>query len=346
MTANTNTNGLDVDMTHLESALAAVTVPEDRLREVDTLPEDKLRTCLKDAYAALAAKERDLLLAAEIGQSLLDANNDLRAALTESESSAPARLAAKARARLAESMDAAGHHAGDDEILAKLEQHNQDLESRVAQLELDLRDSRNAHRRDVKNLEVDLDREVKRAEALETRLADALATKEKLARDNVELKVKLAGGNRSEDSLDSLQDELLTLRGERDALTEANAQLADQLTVAVTKADDIRTQLLDSDKQLKEFADLQESYKHQARHIIELRELVDDLRMRLAKVNGQADMEPGVSSIRSTWSSEVAAENSATSLISELEQAWVKEHGEPKTAFSGLLDSMRNLLIN
>ncbi|KAI9188853.1 hypothetical protein H9P43_000275 [Blastocladiella emersonii ATCC 22665] len=333
-----------VDMQSLETALAAVAVSEERIQELESLDAAQLRDLLRDAYATINKKERDLLLAAEIGQSLLDANNDLRLALSESEDSAPARAAARTRAHLAAAVGAGSGEA--DEVLAKLEAHNRDLEARVDSLEAELRESRAAHRRDAKQLAVELERERARAEALEARANDAQAAKEKLARDNIDLKVRLASGGDASADLAEFQDELLSLRGERDALAEANQQLALQLTVAATQADELKGELDESRKQVREFHDLQESWKYQARHIIELRDLVDEQRARIAKITGAADANAtaGIAAIPTTRSSEIAVEKSQTSLISELEAAWVKEHGEPKTGFSGLIDSMRGLL--
>ncbi|KAI9223990.1 hypothetical protein BC828DRAFT_374588 [Blastocladiella britannica] len=337
-----------VDLAELQSAVAAVSVPEDRLAEIQALSDpDQLKALLLDAYATIAAKERDLVLAAQIGQSLLDANNDLRAALLEAETSAPARFASHTRAQMAAAADAAGDDAAAG--LSDLAAHARDLEFRVDALDRELRETRATHRREAKQLAVELDRERARAEQHEQRAADLAAARDKLARDAVDLKAKMTTGARDADAdAAATAQELEALVSERDTLAEANGYLARQLASAVTKADDATSLLEAREKQVAEFADLQESWKYQAKHIVELRELIDEQRVRIAKLSGAADANAtsGMRAVPQTRSSEIAVEKSHTSLISELEAVWVKEHGEPKSGFTSLLDGMRGMLLN
>ncbi|KAJ3351680.1 hypothetical protein AMAG_13847 [Allomyces macrogynus ATCC 38327] len=345
-----------MDMESLNSALAAVAVSDDDLRQLDELDADELRALVKSAYEQVAAKERDLLLAAEIGQSLLDANTDLKNALAAAELSA-------ARATLAERVKAG--IAADtlppewDEILAKLQAHNTDLQARTDELERELRELRVAATKETRRLTDEVAAQRDRADAAEAKLADVTATKDRLAREKLELKVRLAklasqpipddaDAEAPEPAADEaapvpehlaeLTEELYQLRDERDALSEANAELATKLADALTTVDDFAARTAKSERKVAEFRHLQDSYKYQAQHITELSELVEKQRVWLNQLTDGEEL-PAVA--RPNRSADAAMRESNSSLISELERAWSQQQAEPPKGFFGLLDSLR-----
>ncbi|KNE66908.1 hypothetical protein AMAG_19549 [Allomyces macrogynus ATCC 38327] len=183
---------------------------------------------------------------------------------------------------------------------------------------------------------------------------------DRLAREKLELKVRLAklasqpipddaDAEAPETAADEaapvpehlaeLTEELYQLRDERDALSEANAELATKLADALTTVDDFAARTAKSERKVAEFRHLQDSYKYQAQHITELSELVEKQRVWLNQLTDGEEL-PAVA--RPNRSADAAMRESNSSLISELERAWSQQQqAEPPKGFFGLLDSLR-----
>ncbi|KAJ3356886.1 hypothetical protein GGF32_001379 [Allomyces javanicus] len=366
-----------LDMSSLSSALAAVSTPADkRLQHLDEIDEQSLRDLVKDVFKQVAAKERDLVLAAQIGQSLLDKNNELQAALAAAQASHPTTPDADNDADESDSPRPAPAELPAD--YADLEAHNADLAGRIGDLERALRDLRNASRREVRHLAAEIASCKDRADAAEAKAAEVAVVKDRLAREKLELKVQLAKAQATaaaaaaaaaEDEeagtpedvpvpvgLEDLEEELYALRDERDALSETNQEMATRLADALTKLDDMAQRYEAMERTLAEYTALQDSYKLQAAHITELSELVETQRRQLAPAAEGDEVEEHEVGTEVVEQHEGLfarlrhhrenADASNASLIAELERAWAKERGPqpPASGFSGLFEGVRSLL--
>ncbi|KNE69663.1 hypothetical protein AMAG_14218 [Allomyces macrogynus ATCC 38327] len=365
-----------LDMSSLSSALAAVSTPADkRLQHLDEIDEQSLRDLVKDVFKQVAAKERDLVLAAQIGQSLLDKNNELQAALAAAQASHPT------SSDDAENDESDSPRPAPAELpadYADLEAHNADLAGRIGDLERALRDLRNASRREVRHLAAEIASCKDRADAAEAKAAEVAVVKDRLAREKLELKVQLAKAQAAaaaaaaaaaedeeagapEDApvpvgLEDLEEELYALRDERDALSETNQEMATRLADALTKLDDMAQRYEAMERTLAEYTALQDSYKLQAAHITELSELVETQRRQLAPAaegDEAEEHEVGTEVVEQHEGlfarlrhHRENADASNASLIAELERAWAKERGPqpPASGFSGLFEGVRSLL--
>ncbi|KAJ3370832.1 hypothetical protein GGF31_003860 [Allomyces arbusculus] len=365
-----------LDMSSLSSALAAVSTPADkRLQHLDEIDEQSLRDLVKDVFKQVAAKERDLVLAAQIGQSLLDKNNELQAALAAAQASHPT------AADDVENDDSDNPRPTPAELpadYADLEAHNADLAGRIGDLERALRDLRNASRREVRHLAAEIASCKDRADAAEAKAAEVAVVKDRLSREKLELKVQLAKAQAAaaaaaaaaaedeeagapEDApvpvgLEDLEEELYALRDERDALSETNQEMATRLADALTKLDDMAQRYEAMERTLAEYTALQDSYKLQAAHITELSELVETQRRQLAPAAEGDEVEEHEVGTEVVEQHEGLfarlrhhrenADASNASLIAELERAWAKERGPqpPASGFSGLFEGVRSLL--
>ncbi|KNE68211.1 hypothetical protein AMAG_12890 [Allomyces macrogynus ATCC 38327] len=367
-----------LDMSSLSSALAAVSTPADkRLQHLDEIDEQSLRDLVKDVFKQVAAKERDLVLAAQIGQSLLDKNNELQAALAAAQASHPSTTDSDD----ADNADSDSPRPTPAELpadYADLEAHNADLAGRIGDLERALRDLRNASRREVRHLAAEITSCKDRADAAEAKAAEVAVVKDRLAREKLELKVQLAKAQAAaaaaaaaaaededagapEDApvpvgLEDLEEEMYALRDEREALSETNQEMATRLADALTKLDDMAQRYEAMERTLAEYTALQDSYKLQAAHITELSELVETQRRQLAPAAEGDEVEEHEVGTEVVEQHEGLfarlrhhrenADASNASLIAELERAWAKERGPqpPASGFSGLFEGVRSLL--
>ncbi|KAL7753465.1 hypothetical protein RI367_001240 [Sorochytrium milnesiophthora] len=314
-----------LDADDVGTQLQSMQINEAVLAEIDSISDVAvLRQQVKNALEAVAEKERDLLLAAEIGQSLLLDNNDLRAKCEAFERAGVVVGLASPTTMLEEPEDAeddadkqhrtAGADGGPTSPLtrshstlnstqstvARLEQQNAELSARVESLTAELKETKLAAKREAKRLLEEAALHKHQADTAETQCKNMTAQRDKLAKDKIELKgqvakLEAAGALKHEhDHIDDLEAELNKSRAKVYALESTNDDLGKKLTAVAERADELEKRNDELERQAKEFSQMQESWKYQARHITELSEMVEEQRTRLnAFAQLLAEYQPG-----------------------------------------------------
>ncbi|KAI9138995.1 hypothetical protein BKA69DRAFT_1126917 [Paraphysoderma sedebokerense] len=332
----------DADFESVRHALANLAIPESKLVEIDNLDIETLKERLRDSYQTIAEKERDLLLAAEIGQSLLQSNNEWKSKYDT--------LITEIQSDKDHNPKSPKQVSPSNYELGRLESENLELRSRVETLEKDYNEYKQTTKKHIKKLEDDVTYQKKRAEESEKKYEEVVVVKDRLVKEKLELKLQLAKEshtNQSEVSfISDLEFELSQLRSQTTSLTISNSKLTKELSHVLEEAKlhQDRVQFLEG--QINEYRDLQESYKYQAKHIIEMSELIEDQRSRLSQLTLQLEqlgVQPAVTGSALTRSGSASGLalmlSNPKNLIGELEAAWARQHGSKAiSAFNTLVE--------
>ncbi|KAJ3350668.1 hypothetical protein HDU83_009491 [Entophlyctis luteolus] len=247
---------------------------------------DDLNDKLAEALEALAEKERDLIMAAEFGQSLLQANARLQQQLAE--------------------LQAAKGSGGDDEsevaVLKRrlreteknADRQIQALNRQTQTLTQDLRAALNDHKRS----EAEHAKQVRMLEAdLEALMAQVGSSKSDSAAAVAASNVTTAFATSSVAAVTATSDDetILQISKLQDELAQLNQWKVDaEKTIATTTAtlQESIVRLHDQEDRLQAAASMRQEFERRGTLIIQLREQVEDLRARLDSA-AQEEVENG-----------------------------------------------------
>lgn len=294
----------------------------------------------------------DLMLAAEIGKSLLENNIRLKTSY-EDLLQKTQRAAAAAAAPLptpSSSLDPptvmlndsgidSGSEQGEDDgmrfvpshrtreaMIEVLERKNVELTKR---LEAALAEKEAADRKNVKKTR-QLEAEI---EALKSNL-DIATTKIQELEEMNERQRRMQQHNEEEDQrkvVDELLDRIDQLRAENEAVSASKAQVESQLARTLRDLKELKNQFEQFQFTQKEYETLQEAYERQFRHVAELKESVEEHRSLLQKLKDRgvriysASTTPAPSVCHGRRDSVVAIRNT---LLGELESEWLKQRSK------------------
>ncbi|KAI8833444.1 hypothetical protein BJ741DRAFT_612137 [Chytriomyces cf. hyalinus JEL632] len=237
------------------------------------MAQDQIELQLQQALEELTQKEQDLIKAAEFGQLLLQSNMQLQTQLDafSSNSAASAGPAddASLRMRMRETEKAA------ERQIQALTRQNQTLQQDLRAALQDQRRAEHDHAKEVTALETDLDalrselERAAKASAVNARAQKAAAADE------------AAAANADEDIIAELQKEVATLAAFK---KEADKKIK-ETSLALQ---DALLRIQDQQDRLDAAASMRQEFERRGTLIIELKEQVEDLHMRLADAQDAA----------------------------------------------------------
>ncbi|KAJ3282833.1 hypothetical protein HDU79_009617 [Rhizoclosmatium sp. JEL0117] len=237
---------------------------------MSNLSKAELETRLAEALEQMAEKERDLIMAAEFGQQLLEANARLQAQVEEVKIGGGSDEVSQLKLRLRETEKNA------DRQIASLTRQTQTLTSDLRAALTDAKKSESEHAKQVRQLESDLDS-----------LRADFAALSQSAQKNVSSRVTVI-----EDNSDSISENVISdLQAQIQALTNAKkeAEATVQKTTAALQESIVR--LHDQEDRLQAAAAMRQEFERRGTLIVQLKDQVEDLSTRLQELQDSVSAE-------------------------------------------------------
>ncbi|KAI8068619.1 hypothetical protein BC940DRAFT_366816 [Gongronella butleri] len=322
-------------------------------------PQD-LVGLLKSAYSHLREKEKDLVLAAEVGRHLLTS----KAQLEKNYESLLASMDA------GPSTDHENSHAIDDDdddddteapemrfipslqaqqiMMEVLEQKNKELQLQLDQLENEKQNLSKSSIERTKELEhgihvlkSDLDMATAKIHELEAMQTTNQADATQMRRGSRRRRAEHASNSDTSDSdgsMDELQQDLNRLQGEKQQAIEAKRELESKLKLAMTDLRQLKQQFQQFEFSQDTYKSMQQTYERQMMHIHELnttleehRALFQKLRDRGINVHGLSSPTPSVIMTPSVHEGRGASRGGPRqSLLDEMERLQMRHAQENK----------------
>ncbi|KAL0080009.1 hypothetical protein J3Q64DRAFT_1752236 [Phycomyces blakesleeanus] len=308
---------------------------------------------LKNAYSAMKEKEKDLLLAAEIGKSLLENNMALKSKYEHLLEQAQA-YHAENEAEMLEQISMASRFDDDNDdddmrfittqnarktLIETLERKNKEMEQMLERAlhksnEMDEANEAKSEEleQEIERLRESLDQAAVKVQELESATRHAKLNGEQRMTERA-----TSEGVRHYDQDDSviaveLAEKLARLETENAAISFAKNAIKQRLTSALHDLNHLRQQFDSFEFTQQGYQDLQEGYQRQFTHIAELNESLEDHRHVLSKLRDRGQWSgkhtptpsehPGGSLVKAS----LLERN--TSLLGELQSTWSKGMGD------------------
>ncbi|KAL1922469.1 uncharacterized protein VTP21DRAFT_10008 [Calcarisporiella thermophila] len=309
---------------------------------INRLNDAEVRRCLRDAYRMIKEKDRDLILAAEIGQSLLEKNDALAmecerlhrqfAAHAQQQSQHPPEPAAE------ESSDTSTKRCEDErhDVLAALaddlERANADLRKELEQANRRADEASKQGERRIKKLagefdqiKAQLDKQFRINEELEEQKQRLAREKAALVRERAEMAKGEVEGEKLQSRVYELEELIETLTVGRTEAEERMESLSEEVAILQEKC-------VEYQEQLEDLEHLKDTCEQQSVQIAELNASLEESRETIHALNARLSMlEP---------ESENGSNNDGVTLFSEVEDRRVELENKNKhlsQAHAGLL---------
>ncbi|CAO3703767.1 unnamed protein product [Rhizopus stolonifer] len=288
---------------------------------------------LKNAYSALKDKEKDLVLAAELGKSLLEHNLRLKSSYdsllhntppitpsTSTSSQFIQTVVVAAEEEEADTMRFIPSRVAREAMIEVLEKKNSELsmklETAVSEQERLIKTSSKSTRKlenEIGLLKSNLDIATAKIQELEDMNSRQRKQEEKRKRAQVVLD--------SKDVVEELYDEIGKMEQEKEAIEQSKLELEAKLVVTLKDLSELKNQFEQFEFTQRGVEELQEAYERQYAHIEELKASLEEHRTILQKLR-----ERGVN-IHSTPAPSLHPDervDQRPTLLGELETEWLK----------------------
>ncbi|KAG0169346.1 hypothetical protein DFQ28_003709 [Apophysomyces sp. BC1034] len=315
---------------------------------------NELIPMLKNAYSTLKDKEKDLVLAAEIGKKLLENNKELKSSyenlLQQAQAPVPIPLPTPSSSLVtvcdtipdesdsgidsAQESDDDGHsdmrlipsRGTREAMIEELERKNMELSKRLETLGNEQGATDRFHVKKVRKLQSEID-------ALKSSLENATAKIEELEEitERQKLSIPVAENDtENEKIVENLLSTVNKLETENSKISQSKAALEQKLLETFKDLRSLKSEFERFQFTQKDHEELQEAYDRQFQHIAELNESLEEHRILLQELK-----ERGVNlhSARSTPAPSTYDDNSGEpfrhTLLGELENEWIKRNQHP-----------------
>ncbi|EPB88237.1 hypothetical protein HMPREF1544_04945 [Mucor circinelloides 1006PhL] len=301
---------------------------------------------LKNAYSALKDKEKDLVLAAELGKSLLEHNLRLKSSYDSLLQSSTPPITPSSSTAIPDELDSgidsptSSDEDEDEEetmrfvpsrgtreaMIEVLERKNTELQTKldVAMQEQDNLSRSNSKK--TRQLENEISILKSNLDIASTKIQELQAMNERQRK--MELSNSMTTNKKQED--DALVDELYTeidkIQHEKELVAQSKAELEAKLAATLKDLGDLKKQFEKFEFTQQDFEKLQEAYERQFAHIDELNSSLEEHRTILQKLK---DKGINIHSARSTPAPSCYGDDQnqtgfRNTLLGELESEWMK----------------------
>ncbi|KAI8876329.1 hypothetical protein K501DRAFT_338165 [Backusella circina FSU 941] len=315
---------------------------------------------LKHVYKSLKDKEKDLVLAAEIGKSLLEQNVQLKNSYDKLVKSSTAAIDESMLQHVDSGDDKRGADSGidstDDEeadirfvpsrgtreaMIEVLERKNLDLNQKLERT-MELQDkNRRSHTKDTKKLENEISYLTSSLEIATNKIQELHEMNER--QKTIELPPK---SDYNGSVVERLYDQIDSIETEKEQLSQSKLELQSKLSETLKDLQKLKNQFEKFEFVEQDFKQLSEAYERQFSHIDQLNSSLKDHQNVLQKLK-----EKGVNihSVRSTPAMSVIDDQDdeyqlQSTLLEELETQWLKANGsKPNTPTRSINESFQSL---
>ncbi|KAG1049822.1 hypothetical protein G6F43_007876 [Rhizopus delemar] len=275
---------------------------------------------LKNAYHTLKDKEKDLLLAAELGKSLLEHNLQLKSSydsLLKKSTTPPISPSSSTSTKFTDKDDMRfiPSHTACEAMIDVLEKKNVELTRKIeltvkAQEEL-------KHPKNIKRLKDEICFLKSQLDIASTKIQELQDMRSRQKHP----KVRRAPEKEEEDVIERLYETLDQKREEKASVHRSKLELESKLAVTLKDLCELKRQYDSFQFTLQDFEQLQQAYERQKAHVEELKSSLEEHRVMVQKLNGEPDSVPLVPNM---------------SLLSELEYHWLKSPSVILSKVTGL----------
>ncbi|KAI8880777.1 hypothetical protein K501DRAFT_286724 [Backusella circina FSU 941] len=320
----------------------------------------ELGSLLKTAYKSLKQKERDLLLAAEIGKSLLEQNQTLKSDYTQllhnTESyhkgeiveKAPESTGSREEEEEEQQMRIVSNSKAYNAVIESLERKNAEIQQLLDQTHKNNSSTEQSYERKIRKFEHEIFMLQNSLDNAGQRIQELEESRNNLCERTRCLDEKKIQQQRTEDLLlmEELTFKLDELVHENKQLKVSKNSVTEKLAIALNDLDRLRQDFENFELTRESYANLQIEFSRQANHVDELNESLEDHRIILARLRDKglwsssqhSDILSGSglndSNISTCFSSK------KNNLLGELEIAWRKnslnEVSTSTTSVSGI----------
>ncbi|KAI8387532.1 hypothetical protein BD560DRAFT_382777 [Blakeslea trispora] len=302
----------------------------------------ELGSLLKSAYKSLREKEKNLLLAAEIGKSLLEHNQALKSdydKLLENVRNCELESRQQQETQEGEDMRFISNKRSYDEIIESLERKNAEIQLLLEQTQKESDLTNQTYNKKQQKLESeieilkhDLDLAAQKVQELEEikkqqHVGQLDERREFEQRQSEDLEL-----------LGELTKKLEELCMENKHLQLSKKSVEDKLLVSLKDLDLLKKEFEQFELTQLNYATLQEAFEQQRKHIKELSDSLEDHRLILSKLRDRGLWSPHTPSLiskrstSSTITSFLFNQKQHRSLLGELEHAWSQNYTMKKSA--------------
>ncbi|KAI8380685.1 hypothetical protein BD560DRAFT_386839 [Blakeslea trispora] len=285
---------------------------------------------LRNAYSALKDKEKDLVLAAEIGKSLLEHNLRLKSSYDSLlQSSTPPITPSTSSTAVDEDdmhMRFIPSRTTREAMIEVLERKNAELSAKLEHAMTEQNQLKLGNTKHTRQLESEID-------FLKTNLEIATCKIQELQEMNAKQKKTEATRSiqqqqqENDSLLDSLYTEIDKMQREKELVNQSKTELETKLANTLRDLTELKSQFEKFEFTQKDFEGLQEAYKRQFDHIEQLNHSLEDHRNLLQKLKERGvnihDATPASSEFGETDDLQKFRKNT---LLGELESEWIKSN--------------------
>ncbi|KAI8874762.1 hypothetical protein K501DRAFT_264722 [Backusella circina FSU 941] len=321
----------------------------------------ELGSLLKNAYKSLREKEKNLLLAAEIGKSLLEHNQSLKSDYDKLlqnvrsyqgevvllDKNKPERISPLEKNNHSDEMRLISSKKAYDAIIESLERKNAEIQHMLDQTQQHSNLTEQSHEKKARKLESEIDilkNSLESATHKIQELEENRNQRQEQARrrclDDKEIE------QRETDDL-ALMEELTVkidqLFSENKSLQSSKKSVQEKLCAALSDLDSLRMDFEKFELTQEGYANLQQAFQRQTIHIKELNESLEEHRAVLSRLRDKGYWTPQPSSPPSVvQEASTLSCFSKQSLLGELENAWQKNMTNTDISTSSLLHQSKS----
>ncbi|KAG1382362.1 hypothetical protein G6F61_002327 [Rhizopus arrhizus] len=262
---------------------------------------------LKNAYHTLKDKEKDLLLAAELGKSLLEHNLQLKSSydsLLQKATTPPISPSSSTSSKLTDKDDMRfiPSHTACEAMINVLEKKNAEL-TRKIELTVKAQEQLKNPKK-IKRLKDEICFLKSQLDIASTKIQELQDMRSRQKHRKVRQEPE-----KEEDWIETLYETLDRKREEKESVHRSKLELESKLAVTLKDLCELKRQYESFQFTLQDFEQLQMAYERQRAHVEELKGSLEEHRVIVQRLNGEHDSMPFVHNV---------------SLLSELEFHWLK----------------------
>ncbi|OBZ84928.1 hypothetical protein A0J61_07020 [Choanephora cucurbitarum] len=270
---------------------------------------------LKNAYSALKDKEKDLVLAAEIGKSLLEHNLRLKSSYDSllQSTTPPITPSTSLSHDEDEDMRFIPSRTTREAMIEVLEKKNAELSSKLEDALREQNQLKLGNTKQTRQLESEIDFLRSHLEIASTKIQELQEMNAKQRQSETTRAMQQQQQQQNDSLLDSLYSEMDTIKREKELVNQSKAELETKLANTLKDLTELKHQFEKFEFTQRDFEDLQEAYQRQFDHIEQLNHSLEEHRQLLQKLKETGHEEQGE-----------RVDGSKNTLLGELESEWVK----------------------
>ncbi|KAI8885359.1 hypothetical protein K501DRAFT_284331 [Backusella circina FSU 941] len=300
---------------------------------------NELIPLLKNAYGALKDKERDLVLAAELGKSLLEHNIHLKNSYDNLLKNNTPPITPSSSCQPIEDSSDSGIDSTDEDtsmrfipskgtreaMIEVLERKNTELANKLEVATTEKMKNERSHTKNTRELETEINYLKSNLEIATSKIQELQDMNEKQRKIEAQPLID----NQNETIVEELYSKIDSIEQEKEILNQSKSELESKLAVTLKDLQDLKSQFEKFEFTQKDFSELNEAYQRQFLHIDQLNTSLNDHQNILQKLK-----EKGVNvySTRSTPTPSVVDSGDdndqkfRNTLMEELESEWLKSN--------------------